>query len=225
MNIMEDMKKIVLKVSAFAIPVLIFNFLQQNSYFKGDELNNEKQNISFLTDSIQKYSSEIEEKRLLLAIAGKDNTEFEKYLKENKTLPWDAEILGGYLPHIATQASNLEVLEKLFELKPETVNLEGSIKKRTPIFSSLRKCDLKITQYLIDHGAKLEHRDSEGNTPIMYAAINGCYGGVVLLSQNKVNLKITNNENKDLSTVLGGSGLNYILNIKDTDRKISSEEE
>ena len=81
--------------------------------------------------------------------------------------------------------------------------------RRRPLMCALMgKCTLKIVKLLLEHGAKVNTRDSNGNTPLIYAIKYGCpftenrYKIVKLLLEHGAIVNNKNNEGETAITFL-----------------------
>jgi ankyrin repeat protein len=87
--------------------------------------------------------------------------------------------------------------------------MEGKIKKRTPIFTAVRECELGSVKFLMGNGANINHQDVNGDTAIIYAAKAGCFGGVLILKGHGANISLKNSKGEDLEYHIKDSGLSY----------------
>lgn len=219
----RDIKRMGWKVMVVSFPIMLFI-----TFKNGIDLKNEKTNlgdasyIQRFSHEMQRYTQNMSKKADLMKLANADSSELENYLKENKTLPWNTEVMGGKLSHIAAGKGNLEVLQTVLKMKPEEVNSIGTIKNRTPIFTALNSCQLKVADYLLEQGANINHQDIDGNTPILFAAKSGCFGGVLLLKERGADLTIINNEKEKINDLVKESGLAHYWDLTEA-RIIASE--
>lgn len=186
------------------------------------QLKNNNKYVKSLNSEYEKMSLRVDEKRLILALTNNDEKEIETYLLTHKDLPWDVEVMGGYLPHIAAGSGNLMMLEEIAKRKPEFLNMQGKYKKRTPLFTAMANCQLEAAQYLIGNGVDLNQQDINGDTPAIFAARNKCYGGVIMLNQVGADFSIINKKEKDVYTFIQGTGIDHFLPRKQS-RSIASE--
>jgi hypothetical protein len=205
----RDIKRIGLKLSFLIIPLITFHFVKENVGGSKNKVASRSDYINTLHGQFSKYSGKYEEKKLLLSISQNEDNALSAYLEKHQSLPWGTDILGGYLPHIAAGAGNEKILGKLVSLRSDSVNMKGKIKKRTPIFTALRDCQLGSVKFLIQNGANINHQDINGDTPIMYAAQSGCYGGVLILKSHGANAELQNTNGEDLEYFVKDSGLSY----------------
>jgi ankyrin repeat protein len=70
---------------------------------------------------------------------------------------------------------------------------------------------LETAESLLDHGANINQQQLDGNTAIMIAARQKCFGGVILLSEFGADLDLQNKDGKVLAHFLEGSGIDYII--------------
>ena len=203
---------------AYKTENLLKNFENMGLGQVGDTLNSKyKEKVNIM--------SNLSEKTFLLTILNKDTKGFNEYINSKKEIPWEKEIMGSYPPHIAAGSDNLEILKTLIELKPDVVNLPGKFKKKTPLYSALRYCQLSSAQLLIDNGANIDHRDIDGNSPMIYAASRKCYGGVLLLKQHGAKVNLENLKGKTaMDFIPAKSGIKFFLNTEEElARGIASE--
>ena len=169
------------------------------------------------------YTNQMEQKADLLKLANAGAEEIDEYIKMKKNLPWEAEVMGGKLPHMLAGKGNTEGLQKLYELNPKIVNSIGTIKKRTPIFTALNSCHIPTVRYLVKTGANINHQDIDGNTPILFAAKSGCYGGVLLLKEQGADIALVNKKKESLDQLVADSGLDEYWEHRD--RNLASKKE
>ncbi len=169
-----------------------------------------------------KYKGQVSGSTDIVKLGKGSREDIDNYIKSHKSLPWSAHILGRKLPHLAAGNGNIEVLKALIELKPVSVNMLGSLKQRTPLFTALKACKLESVDLLVNAGAEINHQDKDGNTPILFAAKSGCYGGVMLLRNRGANLVLKNNKKEDLNKVARKSGLVKFWKLERS-RSIASE--
>ncbi|MBD67060.1 MAG: hypothetical protein CME62_17795 [Halobacteriovoraceae bacterium] len=216
----RDLVRIGVKAMVIGVPLAMTFYSEKFIQKKLKNLKQVSPVVKNLNKEYEKISLKVDDKRLLMAIAQQNTQEIETYLATHKDLPWDIEILGGYIPHIAAGSGNVMMLEEMLKRRPELINMKGKHKKRTPLFTAMANCQLNSAQFLLDHGAKLDVQDIHGDTPIIFAAKNKCYGGVVLLGHSGANIEIANKKNKTLQAYIKGSGLDHIINQKSPTDKI-----
>ncbi|MAX66574.1 MAG: ankyrin repeat domain-containing protein [Bacteriovoracaceae bacterium] len=219
----RDSFRIGWKLIVVIVPLFLFhNIYKKQDVFKQFGLKQDP----FTSELIKKVEKidNFTDKRFLLSIIQNDQKAVDEYLAEPTTIPWTAELMGSYPPHLAALSGRMDILKKMQNVRPDIIHMQGKYKKKTPLFSALRKCQLDIAKYLIEKGSDIDAVDSDGNTPMIEAAKNGCYGGVVLLHQSGADIKIKNNDEKSIMAFLPKkSGLKYILSHQ-SKRNLASEQ-
>lgn len=219
----RDIKRIGWKVMVVSVPLMLFVTFKNGIEMGAKDVSlKDAGYIQRFNMEMQRYTQNMSKKADLVKLAGASSSELETYLKENKSLPWSTEIMGGKLPHMAAGKGNLDVLQLVYKLKPDEVNSVGTIKKRTPIFTALNSCHLEAAEFLLSHGANINHQDIDGNTPVLFAAKSGCYGGVLLLKERGADLALLNNDKESITDIVKDSGLAHYWDITDK-RDIASQ--
>ena len=217
----RDIKRMGWKLMVVSVPmIMIFSFQQNVDHSKS--VTSEASYIERFSQQLHLYTSKVGQKADLLKLASAKPEEIERYLKENKELLSKAEIMGGKLPHMVAGKGNLASLKKIIEFEPSAVDILGTIKKRTPLFTALNSCHIETADYLISQGANINHQDIDGNTPILFAAKSGCLGGVLLLKERGANLELANEKKETLSHFVANSGIDDYWNY-DRERSLASE--
>ena len=89
-----------------------------------------------------------------------------------------------------------------------------SVFRRTPIIVSAMEGYPELVAYLIEKRARLDHRDSKGNTALMYACEKGEEEIVEMLLQGGATIRTKNSEGADalwLATASGNANILYLL--------------
>jgi hypothetical protein len=207
----RDFFRIGWKVFVVGLPLILFDSLYKGEGVLKNYLALDDPFISRLKNKISEIDN-ITNKEFLLAIAQEDNIKLSEYYKDAENIPWNAEIMGSYAPHLAVSLGKVKILKQLVEYNPEILNMEGKYKKRTPLFSAVKRCRMKAIEYLISKKVNLSHIDNEGNSPLIIAAKNKCFGGVLLLSSHGADIAFKNKDKKDVfSYVTKRSGISYVL--------------
>lgn len=215
---MRDIKRMGSKLLFIGLPIFaVFAFDDKSE-------NGQISYVQGLREEVLKYKGKITKTNDLLSLSKGTRDNLDKYIRKNKTLPWQEHIMGGKLPHLAAGNGNIEVLDALIEKKPESVHMLGELKKRTPLFTALKACKLEAAQRLLKAGANLNHQDKDGNTPVLFAARSGCYGGVLLLKARGADLSLKNKKQQGLAKMVKKSGLKKFWDIERR-REIASEKE
>lgn len=220
----RDIVRIGSKLIIVIVPLMLFH-----KVYKSDEglkaFGIEKNSFTTSLMEKAKYIENAGNKRFLLTIIQNDKKAFHKYLKEGNSIPWDADLMGGYAPHLATASTDLDILKQLIKLRPDAVNLAGKYKQKTPLFSAIRNCNLKVVEFLIEKGANINHQDINGDTAAIFAAKRNCYGGILVLNQHGANMKLTNLKGHNIANFIGKkSGMAFILLKKQIqNRSIATE--
>lgn len=217
----RDIKRMGWKFMVVSVPMVLMFSFQQNIE-NSREVANKASFMQEFSQKLHSYTSNVGNKADLLKLATAGPKDIEKYIKDNKGLPPDAEVMGGKLPHMVAGKGNLEALKKLIELAPNSVNTLGTIKERTPLFTALNSCHIETAAYLLSQGADINHQDIDGNTPIMFAAKSGCLGGVLLLKERGADLALKNKKKEDLNKLVANSGIDDYWTYN-RDRKLASE--
>jgi len=147
-----------------------------------------------LAEPLQKISN-IESQRFMLSILTKDEDYLKNYLNEKKPIPWDTEVRGMYPVHAAVFGNQLELLSEMIKLRPEVVNKPGAEMNSTPLFVAMKQCHIEAADLLIQAGAKVDHKNKDGETALMYAAKFGCAGGVMQMIDAGANPFLKNKKN------------------------------
>ena len=207
----RDLFRIGWKVIVVGLPLILFDsFYRGNGAFQKYLAPNDPL-ISKMKNKINEIEN-ITNKEFLLAIAQEDNVKLEEYYREPENIPWNAEIMGSYAPHLAVTLGKIEILKKLVEYNPNILNKVGKYKKRTPLYSAAKRCKMEAIEYLISKKVDINHIDNEGNSPMIIAAKNNCYGGLLLLSSRGADTNHTNDDKKNVfSYIKKRSGISYLL--------------
>ena len=219
----RDIKRMGWKAMVVSVPmVMLFVFHKNVEY--SEMAKKDSSEFESFARKLQQYTMKMEKKADLLKLANASASDLESYIQKNKDLPWNAEVMGGKLPHMLAGKGNIDGLSKVIDLNPDAVNSVGTIKKRTPLFTALNSCKINAVNFLLDHGAKLDHRDVDGNTPILFAAKSGCYGGVLLLKEKGADITVVNNDKEDLTQLVSQAGLAQYWEWS-TERSLASKKE
>ncbi len=222
----RDAFRIGWKVLVVAIPLLIFDHIYKDKSFLKEHFKQSDPIVQKLKNKIEEIEN-ITDKKFLLALVQNDEKSIAGYLKDPESIPWEAEIMGSYAPHLSVNMGKLDLLKQFVAIKPDIINMEGKYRKRTPIFSAVKRCHMEVLEYLIENKVDINHKDNTGMTPILFAAQNKCLGGVILLSSNGADLDVKDKLNQDIYYYLGNrSGLSYLLrkkHAKKPQRELASE--
>ena len=69
----------------------------------------------------------------------------------------------------ACKDGNLEIVKRMVEANPLLVNVRDDRTGDTPLFCTANKQDVQVGEWLIQHGADVNARSPEGQTPLHYA--------------------------------------------------------
>ncbi len=226
----RDLGWLFVKILVFTVPIITPVLMKTNKQF-ATTLDNGLKSTPFEEVATElEQMTDLEGKKVLLSIIeGRDEVVLD-YMEERKSLPWQSEIFGNYPPHLAVLYNRKKVLEKMIELKPEVVNLEGKVKKRTPIYSALKSCNLPMLKNLVNHGGNINHVDIEGDNPAIFAAKKSCYGGLIYLKEVGVDLEHKNKKGLNAANYIDRkTGLIEVLGLtpvvkKTKKRGVASEQ-
>lgn len=217
----RDIKRMGWKFMVVSIPmVLMFSF--QRNIEHADQMASNGSYLERIGMKLKKYTAKMENKADLLKLASATPSELEEYIINNKEQAVKVELMGGKLPHMIAGKGNLPGLKKLIELEPNSVDLLGTIKQRTPLFTALNSCHLKTAEYLLSKGANINHQDIDGNTPIMFSAKSGCLGGVLLLKERGADTSLKNKKKEKLSKYITKFGIDKYWNYH-SERNLASQ--
>ncbi len=200
----RDGKRIFFKGSIAGLPILLFFILDLNPLENKIKLN-ENQFMSHIVSQLPKGFKN-NNKEFLLAIANGDGKKLDEFLKAGKSIPWDENILGNFPPHLVILANNSEAFDLLTLEETDWIEKRSVSTQKTPLHIAAKHCHLWAMEKLIIHGARINVRDTKGNTPALLAAKNSCYGGLAFLKFKGADLSLKDKNGKGI--------LNYIKNEK-----------
>lgn len=223
----RDVIRIGLKLIVVLIPLLFIHQVYKGSTFKSianEIFNKDKVNLKWKMEalaSLEKISDPIK-KDFMVSLIEENIENLKKHIKDGQGIPWEIDINGAYPIHLAVILNNQKILDLLLKANPEMINRQGKINKTPVISTAMTNCNLKMVEHLIAHKADLNSININGDTPLIVAAKNKCYGGIILLQKNGANLALKNNEGLDLYQYIDKStGIPYLLG----DRGIAGEED
>jgi hypothetical protein len=221
--IKRDVFRIGWKGAVVGVPMLLFHLVYSG------ELNIKGLNLGKgVTESYREkidMITNLEDKKVLMAIVQGEEKLFFKYLSNGTSVPWDSAIMGGYPIHLAVSGKNKIIISKLLELKPDEINRVGKFAKKTPIYSALRGCNMHMIDFLVDLGANINHQDKDGISPMMYAAKRNCYGAVLKFKSLSAKIDLKDKKGRDVFHYIGNdNGLAHIMGHKPKlERELASE--
>ena len=102
----RDIFRIGWKLALVGVPMIFVQNIE--------ELTKGRSNMKVLTNFInskQMVNRDIKEKSFLLSLANDNEKAFDKFISENKLIPWESEVIGNYPAHIIAKNGNLSLME------------------------------------------------------------------------------------------------------------------
>ena len=218
----RDIFRIGWKACAVGLP-LFFSHMVYKGNLNIASLPFGKAIATSLQDKVKEIPS-LKDQQFVMAIVQGDEKLFDKYISEGVKVPWSVEVMGGYPLHLAVSGKNKNIVSKLLEMNPESLNKPGKFEGRTPLFSAIRNCHMEMIDLLITKGADINIQSKDGSTPIIYAAKRRCYGGVIKLKSLNANTDTVDKKGNTLANYFSKrDGMNYILGLKKINRDLASE--
>lgn len=162
------------------------------------EISNENK---YQEEQLKLGIQEDEKSRIKEAIIKKGLYELKKLLENFELINYRNNNEDKSFVIVAAQAEYEEGIEILIE-KGFSID-EKDNKDRTALFYAIKRNNLKMLNLLMKLGASLVLRDKNGNSPLMFALVNGCPNDILegLIRHEKIE-KIINLENNSKLTPL-----------------------
>lgn len=222
----RDMFTIGWKVAVFAIPAITFHML---GYTLPSKYGREK-----VFSMIQRgYKQDLKEVLMHTpkGLRGKsgysvvdaaidvgDLESLDFLLEKGHKIDWKSKLKNsnyeGLRPiHLAVHSGNLDMVKKIVEMKPDSINEPAKSWKTTPLHMASVYCHPEITEYFALKNVPLNQANSKGNTPLILAAKSNCHASLAVLLEYGADVEVKNNKNKTVLNYMHKS-MHYLVERK-----------
>lgn len=197
------------KVAIFAIPAITFHMLGYTlpsrygteKVFSMIQRGYKKDLKSILKQTPKNLKGKSGYSVVDAAIDVGDIDSLEYLLENGHKINWKSNLTNnsyeGLKPiHLAVHSGNVEMVKKIVEMKPESINELAKSWKTTPLHMASVYCHPEITEYLALKNVPIDQVNSKGNTPLILAAKGNCYASLAILLEYGAKVDIKNKENK-----------------------------
>jgi len=117
--------------------------------------------------------------------------------------------------HAAARSGNSEMVRILTEYGPPDINAGDEIES-TPLLSALGSHNFKdgsVLQLLLEHGADINVQNQAGQTPLLWASMNGALEVVRLLLEHGADVEAKDNDGKTALQVAAEEGHDKVVEL------------